>query len=87
MSLDGVELILRAEETFGVALPEQETCRVSTPGQLIDLVCTKLKTTGGIYWDRAQVAERIRTILIEDFSVDPRTYQEGSSLTRDLGFG
>lgn len=45
MGLDGVELILRAEETFGVSLPEQEVCRVSTPGQLIDLVCTKLKTT------------------------------------------
>ena len=45
MGLDGVELILRAEKTFGVSLPEQKICRVSTPGQLIDLVCSKLKTT------------------------------------------
>jgi hypothetical protein len=45
MGLDGVELLLSIEETFGIAItdPEAEAC--ATPGAVIDLVLGKLRTT------------------------------------------
>lgn len=42
-SLDLVELVMEAEETFGIdEIPDDELEHVETFGQLVDLVCGKL---------------------------------------------
>lgn len=45
MGLDGVELVMRVEERFGVEIEDAEAGPVTTPGMLIDLVFSKLPAT------------------------------------------
>lgn len=43
MGLDAVEIVLRAEEFFGVAIQDEEAVAVRTVGDLYCLVCSKLE--------------------------------------------
>ncbi len=43
MGLDGVELVIATEEQFGIKLSDAEAERCRTPGQLVDLVLSKLR--------------------------------------------
>jgi acyl carrier protein len=45
MGLDGVEIVMTVEETFGIAIEDSEAAKAVTPGQLIDLVLSKTKRT------------------------------------------
>jgi hypothetical protein len=42
VGLDSVELILRAEELFSIAVSDEEAARVRTVGDFYVLICTKL---------------------------------------------
>ena len=42
MGLDSVEIILRAEELFGIDIGDDEAAKVETVGQLYELICFKL---------------------------------------------
>jgi acyl carrier protein len=42
MGLDSVEIVIRTEQTFGIALTDAEATSVTTPRMLADLVATKL---------------------------------------------
>ena len=43
MGLDAVEIVLRTEEFFGVAITDEEAAAVRTVGDLYSLVCSKLE--------------------------------------------
>lgn len=43
MGLDGVELVIATEETFGIKIEDAEASRTVTVGQFYELVCNKLK--------------------------------------------
>jgi|GEM_PF-988573 len=43
MGLDGVELVIATEETFGIKIEDAEASRTVTVGQWYELVCNKLK--------------------------------------------
>jgi len=45
MGLDGVELVLAFEESFGVELKDQDVVETVTPRMVIDLIFSKLKST------------------------------------------
>ena len=68
MGLDGVELVLRTEETFGISLSDEEVSLVQTPRQLTDLVMKHLATeSSGVC--ASQVAfHRLRRSLMADFA-------------------
>lgn len=38
MGLDGVELIMETEETFGIKIPDEEAYKMATPGKVIDYI-------------------------------------------------
>lgn len=42
MGLDAVEIILRAEELFGIEIRDEEAAKVETVGQFYELICSKL---------------------------------------------
>lgn len=42
MGLDAVELVLRAEELFVIAINDEEAARVRTVGDFYELICSKL---------------------------------------------
>ena len=68
MGLDGVELVLRTEETFGISLSDEEVSLVQTPRQLTDLVMKHLAAEpSGVC--ASQVAfHRLRRTLVADFA-------------------
>lgn len=43
MGLDGVELLMEVEETFGIAVTDEEATTARTPRMLIELVLSKLR--------------------------------------------
>lgn len=47
MGLDAVEIILRCEEVFGIAIPDDEAGQIDTVGQLFELICGKLALPSG----------------------------------------
>ena len=46
MGLDAVEIVLRTEEFFGVAIADDEAGAVRTVGDLYRLMCSKLEVGG-----------------------------------------
>jgi hypothetical protein len=42
MGLDGVEIVLRTEETFGIEIPDNIAARILTPAALIDFVAANV---------------------------------------------
>ena len=48
MGLDGVEIVMRTEETFGIEIPNEVAARLLTPAALVDFVAANvpLKATG-----------------------------------------
>ncbi|UWZ83284.1 acyl carrier protein [Occallatibacter riparius] len=42
MGLDGVEIILRSEELFGIDIDDKEAATVETVGDFYELICSKL---------------------------------------------
>ena len=45
MGLDGVEIVMETEETFGIEIPDAIAERLYTPGDLIEYVLSQLATT------------------------------------------
>lgn len=46
MGLDTVELVMRVEETFGIAIPDEVASRLVTPDDMADFVLTQLEASG-----------------------------------------
>ena len=45
MGLDGVEIVMKVEEAFGITIDDAEAGKITTPGQLIELVLSKVGRT------------------------------------------
>jgi hypothetical protein len=45
MGLDALEIILRAEELFGITIGDDEAAAVRTVGDFYNLICSKLNVT------------------------------------------
>lgn len=45
MGLEGVEIVIETEETFGIDVPEEVIEGIATPGDLIDYVVSRVETT------------------------------------------
>jgi hypothetical protein len=45
MGLDGIEIVMKVEETFDIVIEDSEAEKIVTPGQLIELVLSKVGRT------------------------------------------
>ncbi|MBS2032592.1 MAG: hypothetical protein JST54_32260 [Deltaproteobacteria bacterium] len=82
MGLEIVELVIHFEEEFGVELPDSEAGNLTTPGKFVDYIVAKKPSLV-----RADVAARVKTIIITQLGLDGRDYSEDAELIRDLGAG
>jgi acyl carrier protein len=68
MGLDGVELILDVEETFGISVPDEDLQRCHTAGQLHSLIVAKVGVISGRGCLTLRVFNSLREAITECFS-------------------
>jgi len=64
MGLEGVEIVMKVEETFDIAIEDSEAEKTVTPGQLIELVLSKVGRTSEAACLTQRAFHRLRALLI-----------------------
>jgi acyl carrier protein len=77
MGLDTVELVIEVEKAFDIAILDADAERIATVGQ-------SSKSQG---WDRQEVWECLRAIIVTQLGVAPEDVVESASFVNDLGAG
>ena len=90
MGLDGVELVMAWEESFGITITDAEAGSLYTPRQAIDSIYSKLATVGtsgpgGCLTQRAFY--RLRSAIHAAFDIDPKRICPDTSLDMLLPAG
>jgi acyl carrier protein len=80
MGLDGVELVMEFEETFGVELEDDKVTEAVTPRMIGDLIFSKLKVTDERICQSQRAFYILRNVLIKMFVL------ERKSVTPDMQF-
>jgi len=87
MGLDTVEIVLWAEETFGVEMPDEEVGTIYTVGEFANYIANKVNSTKGFNITYQDVMPHLLDILESDFNVPRNKVTIESQLVKDLGFG
>jgi acyl carrier protein len=69
MGLDGVEIVMKVEEAFGISIDDGEAGKIATPGQLIDLVLSKVGRTVDEACLTQRAFHRVRAALMRHMGV------------------
>lgn len=69
MGLDGVEIVMEVEKTFGIALEEEETSHVETVGDMFELVLSKLEIKEDDRCLSSMAFYHLRRALMEEFNI------------------
>jgi len=83
MGLDGVELVMKFEEAFGIQLKDEEVTETRTPRMVIDLIFSKLKTAEESICRSQRAFYIIRNALLQRLGLDRKAIRPDSRL-RDL---
>ena len=92
MGLDDVELIMEAEDEFGVTLPDDLLVRAPTVGEFYDAILPLVRA-GGKAELRARMDlepylwERVRALAAEQAIVPPGSISRDTRFVEDLGYG
>ena len=65
MGMDGVEIVMAAEERFGIAIADNEAESIVTPGQLIDLILSKVRQADFSQCESRRAFYALRRALIK----------------------
>jgi acyl carrier protein len=84
MGLDLVELVMAYEEEFRITIPNAAAERMATPGDVIDHIMIQLRERGE-QPDRANIANTVREITLEQLGVRPKHYREDARFIEDFG--
>jgi acyl carrier protein len=80
MGLESVELLIVAEEEFGISISDSEASEIRTPRDFIDLIASKVQS--GV--SRPEIDRRIKQIVIDTLGIDESKYREGADFIRYL---
>jgi phosphopantetheine binding protein len=83
MGLDSVELVMRFEKEFGIAIPDEIVTDLTTPRKVTDYVFFQLTFNGQKGWTREKVARMVREIVIDETGVT--NFTEDSRFVQDMG--
>lgn len=70
MGLDGVELVMQFEETFGIHITDEEAANCRTPRMVIDVICSKLETTDAHVCRSQRAFYIIRRVLVQTLGLE-----------------
>lgn len=82
MGLDTVELVMRFEKEFGIAIPDDIATELTTPRKVTDYVLFQLTYNGQKGWTREKVAQMVREIIIDETGITHFT--EDSRFVQDM---
>ncbi len=86
MGLDTVEIVLWAENEFGVEMPDQEITNIYTVGEFATYIANKVNETKGTSFDYADILPKLLEVLESDYGVDKDKVTLNSRFVQDLGF-
>ena len=86
MGLEIVELVIAAEEEFGVKLPDEIIAKWRTVGQMRDEIVDQLESTGERP-DPQDVLERLYGLIVGGFGVKADSLSPETRFIQDLDFG
>ena len=81
MGLEGVELVMAVEESFGITLSDAEAAETFTVGGIVDLAWSKVEDRDD--WTEAGVREVVHQHVRDYLGV--KTCQDSDRLIEDLG--
>lgn len=84
MGLDSVEIILAAEEEFGLEIPDAEAARMITVGDLQAFIVVELRRLGHPVVDAEGVFGRLREIICRQLGVKPDAVVPTARFVKDL---
>lgn len=85
MGLDGVELVMEFEDSFGVELTDEETIAAQTPRMVIDLILSKLETAQETGCLSQRAFYLVRRTLTEHVGVARRAITADTELRTLIG--
>ena len=87
MGLDTVEIVLWAEEKFGVEMPDEEVTNICTVGEFANYIASKVNNEKGTNISFEEVMPDLLDVLEADYSVPRHKITLDSRFVQDLGFG
>jgi len=87
MGLDTVEIVLWAEEKFGVEMPDEEVTNICTVGEFANYIASKVNNEKGTNISFEEVMPDLLDVLEADYSVLRHKITLDSRFVQDLGFG
>ena len=85
MGLDTVELLLWAEEEFGIEIPDRDAENILTVGDFSTFVHSKLvDIMGSAATIETEIFERIEQFLVAEFNVDAGKINRESYFVKDF---
>lgn len=79
MGLEIVELIMKVEETFGIAIPDAEASGLTTPRHVVDYVFGRVEDRG---MTREQVADIVRQVIVEQTGI--KNFSDADEFVSDM---
>ena len=87
MGLDTVEIVLWAEDKFGVEMPDEEVTNIYTVGEFANYIASKVNTEKGTNISFGDVMPDLLDVREADYSVPRHKITLDSRFVQDLGFG
>ncbi len=69
MGLEGVEIVMAVEESFGITIADKEAEKIRTPRALIELVCLKVAVSDQAHCISQRAFHRVRRAIMGTFGV------------------
>jgi len=86
MGLDTVELLLEAEDVFGLSVPDEAAAAIETVGHFCRYIHERLAARdGSAAASEDAVFERLRDILERQFRIRRDAVHRASRVVKDLG--
>ena len=85
MGMDTVEIVLWAEDEFGVAMPDEEVGDIYTVGEFASYIATKVSAKTGNHTTYEDTLPKIIDILVQDYGAQRNNIQLSSRFIEDIG--
>lgn len=86
--MDGVELLMAAEEKFQIVISDKEAGKILTVGDFYELVLVKLEEKNGgdlKGLNRQEIWESLRSLIVQQAGVKSDVVTKEARIVKDLG--